>query len=47
MIPEMQSCGSTLPPPKLDISLGDVKVEDAPPPIPLVVPPDVVVCIDR
>jgi len=28
------------PPPKLEISLGDAKVEDAPPPIP-------VVCIDQ
>ena len=36
------------PPPKLEISLGDAKVEDAPPPIPSVVPPPiVVVCIDQ
>jgi len=36
-------------PPKLEISLGDVKVEDALPPIPHVVPPPVVVvvCIDQ
>jgi len=36
------------PPSKLEISLGDVKVEDAPPPIPPVVPPPVVVvCINQ
>jgi len=36
------------PPPKLEICLGDSKVEDAPPPIPPVVPPPVVaVCIDQ
>jgi len=36
------------PPPKLEISLGDAKIEDAPHPIPHVVPPPVVaVCIDQ
>ena len=36
------------PPPKLEISLGDAKVEDAPPSIPPVLPPlVVVVCIDQ
>jgi len=35
------------PPPKLEICLGDAKVEDVPPPIPPVVPPPVVVCIDQ
>ena len=36
------------PPPKLEISLGDAKVEDVPPPIPHVVSPlVVVVCIDQ
>jgi len=36
------------PPPKLEICLGDSKVKDAPPPIPLVVPPPIVaVCIDQ
>jgi hypothetical protein len=35
------------PPSKIEISLGDVNVDDAPPPIPPVVPPDVVVGIDQ
>jgi len=36
------------PPPKIEISLGDAKVEDSPPPIPPVIPPpDVVICIDQ
>ena len=35
------------PPPKIEISLGDAKVEDASPPISPVVPPVVVVCIDQ
>jgi len=48
MIPEMpKSRIPPPPPPKLDISLGDAKVEDAPPHIPHVVHPDVVVCINH
>jgi len=35
------------PPPKIKIYLGDAKVEDAPLPIPPVVPPVLVVCIDQ
>jgi hypothetical protein len=35
------------PPSKIEISLGDAKVEDAPPHVPPVVPPNVVVCIDQ
>jgi len=42
-----QSRGSPLTPQKVDISLGNAKVEVAPPPIPPALHLDVVVCIDH